>query len=67
MLSTFARPSRVHHAHEHHRHHGRGRGEAEESAVKWGIAIDMVMTWVLTFPGCGLMGFVIARLFLLFS
>ena len=38
-----------------------------KSAVKWGIAIDMVKTWVLTFPGCGLMGFVIARLFLLFS
>ncbi len=24
--------------------------------VKWSIAIDMVKTWVLTFPGCGLMG-----------
>ena len=45
-----------------------GVGAAKrKSAVKWGIAIDMVKTWVLTFPGCGLMGFVIARLFLLFS
>ncbi|MBQ3106122.1 MAG: inorganic phosphate transporter [Eggerthellaceae bacterium] len=35
-------------------------------AVKWDIAIEMVKTWVLTFPGCGLMGFVIAKLFLLF-
>ena len=36
-----------------------------KSAVKWGIAIDMVKTWVFTFPGCGLMGFVFAKLFLL--
>ncbi|MCI8366994.1 MAG: inorganic phosphate transporter [Eggerthellaceae bacterium] len=34
-------------------------------AVKWSIAIDMVKTWVLTFPGCGLLGFVCAKLFLL--
>lgn len=32
--------------------------------VKWSIAIDMVKTWVLTFPGCGLMGFACAKLFL---
>lgn len=34
-------------------------------AVKWSIAIDMVKTWVLTFPGCGLLGFVCAKLFLM--
>ncbi len=34
-------------------------------AVKWSIAIDMVKTWILTFPGCGLLGFVMAHLFLL--
>lgn len=34
-------------------------------AVKWSIAIDMVKTWVLTFPGCGILGFVCAKLFLL--
>lgn len=33
--------------------------------VKWSIAIDMVKTWVLTFPGCGIMGFVCAKIFLL--
>lgn len=38
-----------------------------KSAVKWGIAVDMVKTWVLTFPGCGLLGFLFARLFLFFS
>lgn len=37
-----------------------------KSAVKWQIAIDMVKTWVLTFPGCGLIGFLMAKLFLLF-
>ncbi len=43
-----------------------GVGAAKNpKAVKWSIAIDMVKTWVLTFPGCGLMGFVFAKLFLL--
>jgi len=45
-----------------------GVGAAKrKSAVKWGIAVDMVKTWVLTFPGCGLLGFVFAHLFLFFS
>ena len=45
-----------------------GVGAAKrKSAVKWGIAIDMVKTWVLTFPGCGLLGFAFAHLFLMFS
>ena len=42
-----------------------GVGAAKrKSAVKWGVAVDMVKTWVLTFPGCGLLGFVFAWLFL---
>lgn len=45
-----------------------GVGAAKrKSAVKWSIAIDMVKTWVLTFPGCGLLGFAFAHLFLLFT
>lgn len=45
-----------------------GVGAAKrKSAVKWGIAVDMVKTWVLTFPGCGLLGFGFAHLFLMFS
>lgn len=45
-----------------------GVGAAKrKSAVKWSIAIDMVKTWVLTFPGCGLLGFLFARLFLFFT
>ncbi len=43
-----------------------GVGAAKrKSAVKWGIAVDMVKTWVLTFPGCGLLGFAFAHLFLM--
>ncbi|WZL79017.1 inorganic phosphate transporter [Eubacteriales bacterium mix99] len=34
------------------------------SSVNWGIARDMVYAWVLTFPGCGLIGFLMAKLFL---
>ena len=42
-----------------------GVGAAKrKSSVKWSVAIDMVKTWVLTFPGCGLLGFVFARIFL---
>lgn len=43
-----------------------GVGAAKNpKGVKWSIAIDMVKTWVLTFPGCGLMGFIFAKIFLL--
>ncbi len=34
------------------------------SAVNWGIVKEMVMAWVLTFPGCGLVGFLMAHLFM---
>lgn len=33
-------------------------------AVNWALVRDMVLTWVLTFPGCGLLGFVTAKLFM---
>lgn len=33
--------------------------------VKWGIAKNMVFAWVLTFPCCGLIGFLLAKLFML--
>jgi len=26
----------------------------------------MVLTWVLTFPGCGLLGYLVVKLFMLF-
>ncbi len=34
-------------------------------AVKWGLAGRMVLTWVLTFPGCGLLAYAFTYLFLL--
>ncbi|HIT01708.1 MAG TPA: inorganic phosphate transporter [Candidatus Enterenecus merdae] len=34
------------------------------SSVNWGVVREMVLTWVLTFPGCGLIGFLMARLFM---
>ncbi len=35
------------------------------SAVNWGVVREMGLAWVLTFPGCGLLGFVMAKLFML--
>jgi len=34
------------------------------SSVNWGIASEMIWAWVLTFPGCGLIGYLMAKLFL---
>ncbi len=36
------------------------------SAINYKVVKDMVLTWVLTFPGCGLIGFLMAKLFLMF-
>ena len=35
------------------------------SAINFGVVKEMVMTWVLTFPGCGLLAFLVTKLFLL--
>ena len=34
--------------------------------VNWGVAREMVLTWILTFPGCGIIGYLMAKLFLAF-
>ncbi len=34
------------------------------SAINFGVVKEMVLTWVLTFPGCGLVGFGMTKLFL---
>lgn len=42
-----------------------GAGAAKNvRSVNWSIAKDMLMAWVFTFPGCGLIGYVLARVFL---
>ena len=35
------------------------------SNVNWSVVKDLVFTWIFTFPGCGLLGFGMAKLFLL--
>ncbi|MDY0124967.1 MAG: inorganic phosphate transporter [Anaerolineaceae bacterium] len=32
------------------------------SAVNWGVVREMVLAWVLTFPGCGLLGYAVTRI-----
>ena len=34
------------------------------SAINYGVVKDMVLTWVFTFPGCGLISFAMAKLFM---
>jgi len=33
--------------------------------VNWSIVKDLVFTWIFTFPGCGLLGYMMAKLFLI--
>jgi len=43
-----------------------GVGAAKQiSAVNWRIVRDMILAWILTFPGCGLIGFFMAKLFMI--
>lgn len=43
-----------------------GAGAAKDpKSVNWGVAKEMVLTWVFTFPGCGVIGYALAKLFLL--
>ena len=35
------------------------------SAINFGVVKEMVMTWILTFPGCGLLAFLVTKLFLM--
>jgi PiT family inorganic phosphate transporter len=34
------------------------------TSVDWSIVKEMVAAWVLTFPGCGILAFLMAKLFL---
>ena len=35
------------------------------SAINFGVVKEMVLTWVLTFPGCGLLAFLVTKIFML--
>lgn len=42
-----------------------GVGAAKRlSSVNWGVVKEMLWTWILTFPGCGLIGYLMAKLFI---
>ncbi|MGI6200645.1 MAG: inorganic phosphate transporter [Christensenellales bacterium] len=42
-----------------------GVGAAKRlSSVNWGVVKEMVFTWVFTFPGCGVIGYLMAKLFM---
>lgn len=42
-----------------------GVGAAKRlSSVNWGVVKSMVSAWILTFPGCGAIGFVMALIFM---
>ena len=42
-----------------------GVGAAKRiTSVNWGVVGEMGLTWVLTFPGCGIIGYITAKIFL---
>ena len=42
-----------------------GVGAAKRlSSVNWGIVREMITAWILTFPGCGIIGYLMATLFM---
>ena len=34
------------------------------SAINFGVVKDMMLTWVFTFPGCGIISYIMAKLFM---
>lgn len=42
-----------------------GAGAAKRlSAVNWNVVKEMVAAWILTFPGCGMVGYIMALIFM---
>ena len=42
-----------------------GVGSAKRlSNVNWKVVKEMLLAWILTFPGCGLVGFLMTKLFM---
>lgn len=43
-----------------------GVGAAKRiSSVNWSVVKEMVAAWILTFPGCGLLGYLMAKIFMI--
>jgi len=36
------------------------------SAVRWGVTIEIVIAWILTFPVCGLIAWLVTKAFVIF-
>ena len=34
------------------------------SSVNWGVVREMMLAWILTFPGCGVIGYLMSKLFI---
>ena len=34
------------------------------SAINFSVVKEMAVTWILTFPGCGLIGFIMTKIFM---
>ena len=34
------------------------------SSVNWGVVREMMLAWILTFPGCGIIGYLMSKLFI---
>ena len=35
------------------------------SAINFCVVKDMMLTWIFTFPGCGLISFIVAKIFIM--
>ena len=43
-----------------------GVGTAKRASnVNWSVVKELVLTWVFTFPGCGILGYIISKIFLI--
>lgn len=43
-----------------------GVGAAKRiSSVNWSVVSEMIWTWILTFPGCGLIGYFMVKFFII--
>ncbi len=40
--------------------------EKRLTSVKWSVAKEICLTWIITFPGCALLGWAMARLLMVF-
>ena len=64
LLCSLVRDPSVYYPYQDQCHHGSGGGQDDCLPSIFAVVKDMVLTWVFTFPGCGLISFVMAKLFM---